>query len=602
MNPTASFYISGNPEAIPVTLEKLDGSPATFRAAWTNTTGIPVRAEQFLFDDFRFDVPGERIRLYCESWSAVSAAGTHRYGETGFNLSPVYLPNATSNTAAYKRDTPNYFTAENTVVLNDRDTGNSLLIGFISMERFNNRFIVELAENGVKRLHAFNDCDGCEVAPGETIVSEEFIILEGKDGYGLLEQYADVWGKRMNARLSAEIPTGWCSWYYYFRNITEQAVIENLDWLKAHRQEFPIRYFQLDDGYQTTPGDWLEPSERFPHGLEYSIRKMAEAGFVPGVWFGPFMVGETSKLFQEHPEYLLRDKDGNILTNIRFNRRNMAVLDCSRDDVCDYLRALFARIRSFGCRYIKLDFMIYESTMPGAVYHDPKATRISAYRRGMQAIRDGIGEDAFMLGGTVLIGPSVGIVDGSRYGSDIPTQWCRESYHEAPTVPNVTRNIICRRYMHKRLFITDPDVHIARKDNNELTGEEVLYWTTALYMIGGAMLLADRFSTLDPERAKLSQLLLQRPDPFRDVRPVDFFEREIPVIWRGIRDEDDAPALGFFNAYDTPLSVTTKLADAGFSGQKGWTDFWSKADTVCDGETLTVTLEPHTARLLIARP
>ena len=381
MNPTASFYISGNPEAIPVTLKKLDGSPATFRAAWTNTTGIPVRAEQFLFDDFRFDVPGERIRLYCESWSAVSAAGTHRYGETGFNLSPVYLPNATSNTAAYKRDTPNYFTAENTVVLNDRDTGSSLLIGFISMERFNNRFIVELAENGVKRLHAFNDCDGCEVAPGETIVSEEFIILEGKDGYGLLEQYADVWGKRMNARLSAEIPTGWCSWYYYFRNITEQAVIENLDWLKAHRQEFPIRYFQLDDGYQTTPGDWLEPSERFPHGLEYSIRKMAEAGFVPGVWFGPFMVGETSKLFQEHPEYLLRDKDGNILTNIRFNRRNMAVLDCSRDDVCDYLRALFARIRSFGCRYIKLDFMIYESTMPGAVYHDPKATRISAYRR-----------------------------------------------------------------------------------------------------------------------------------------------------------------------------------------------------------------------------
>ena len=168
-------------------------------------------------------------------------------------------------------------------------------------------------------------------------------------------------------------------------------------------------------------------------------------------------------------------------------------------------------------------------------------------------------------------------------------------------MPNVTRNIICRRYMHKRLFITDPDVHIARKDNNELTEEEGIYWTTALYMIGGAMLLADRFSTLDPERAKLSRLLLQRPDPFRDVWPVDFFDREIPVIWRGIRDEDGAPALGFFNAYDTPVTVTAKLAEAGFAGQKNWTDFWSKADVDCDGNTLTVTLAPHTARLLTAR-
>ena len=74
MDLRASFYISGNPDAIPVTLEMTAAAPAVFRAAWTNTTGAPVRAEQFLFDGFRFDVPGERIRLYCEGWSAVSAA------------------------------------------------------------------------------------------------------------------------------------------------------------------------------------------------------------------------------------------------------------------------------------------------------------------------------------------------------------------------------------------------------------------------------------------------------------------------------------------------------------------------------------------------
>ena len=598
MDLRASFYISGNPDAIPVTLEMTAAAPAVFRAAWTNTTGAPVRAEQFLFDGFRFDVPGERIRLYCEGWSAVSAAGTHRYGENGFNLSPVYLPNAISNTAAYKRDTPNSFIAENTVVLNDRDTGNSLLIGFISMERFNNRFVVELAESGVKRLHAFNDCDGCEIAPGETVVSEEFIILEGKDGYGLLEQYADVWGKRMNARLSAEIPTGWCSWYYYFRTITEQAVIENLDWLKAHREEFPIRYFQLDDGYETTPGDWLEPNERFPHGLEYSIRKMAEAGFVPGVWFGPFMVGETSKLFQEHPEYLLRDKDGNILTAIRFNRQNMAVLDCSRDDVCDYLRDLFARIRSFGCRYIKLDFMIYESTMPGAVYHDPKATRITAYRRGMQAIRDGIGDDAFMLGCTSPFGPIAGIVNANRIGTDITPYWGREHqkpYAEAPLVPYVCRNIINRLYLHNRLWINDPDVHIARKDNNELTENEIRLWTSALWLVGGLMLVSDRFSTLAPERAALSKLLLAQTDTF-DTRPVDLFDRTIPAIWAAKRNSDGAPCVSVFNFEDEAQTIPVDLVSL-FGAGVTLKDHWTGATILSDSGK--VELPAHTCMVLM---
>jgi alpha-galactosidase len=77
--------------------------------------------------------------------------------------------------------------------------------------------------------------------------------------------------------------------------------------------------------------------------------------------------------------------------------------------------------------------------------------------------------------------------------------------------------------MNGRLWISDPDTHIARNDNNKLTESEVLLWTFAIYLTGGMILLSDRFSSLTPERMKLSQLLLAEPG-IPDVRPLDFFE------------------------------------------------------------------------------
>ena len=79
-----------------------------------------------------------------------------------------------------------------------------------------------------------------DVVREKEIVSEEFIVLEGNDGYPLLERYAELWAEAMHARKWDHIPTGWCSWYYYFSKITEQDVQENLEYLKAHKAEYPL--------------------------------------------------------------------------------------------------------------------------------------------------------------------------------------------------------------------------------------------------------------------------------------------------------------------------------------------------------------------------
>jgi alpha-galactosidase len=73
----------------------------------------------------------------------------------------------------------------------------------------------------------------------------------------------------------------------------------------------------------------------------------------------------------------------------------------------------------WGCAYFKLDANFW-GAIHGGRFHDPKATRVEAYRRGMQAIRRGAG-DAFLLGCNHPIFPSLGLIDGSRSSINCPT-------------------------------------------------------------------------------------------------------------------------------------------------------------------------------------
>lgn len=591
------------PEGIPVVLEQLPGSVSRYRVRFVNRTKKAVRLDHIRFFGFDFPGKGEDLRLYREGWTAVSAISSVRYGDCDLQMDENYLPFAVAEPSAYTWKTPNTFSAENAVVLNHRKSGDCLLVGFITTDRFFNRFHVELDADGLKCLDAFLLGDGRLVDPDAEIVSEELILLRGKDGYGLLERYAELWGERMKARKWTHAVTGWCSWYYYFSKVTEKDILENLEFFGRHKEDYPIEYFQIDDGYQRTPGDWLQPSASFPNGIEHTIRLIREQGFKPGLWFAPFMVCSDSELYRLHPEYLLKDADGRILHPVKWRGTDAAFLDCTRQDVREYLRELFRTVRSWGCTYVKLDFMMYESCIAGAVYSDRYATRCEAFRRGMEAIREGIGEDAFILGATVILGPSAGLVNASRHGTDISPSWNRSGntfLKEAITVPNVVRNLILRRYMHWRMWVNDPDVYIARKENNKMTKNEVLLWTDALYMAGGSLLFSDRMSMLEPERAALCKSLIQDVDALQDVRPENFFEREIPCVWSGIRKRDGKTVAAFFNLEDERRHMSFEIAKLHFPAGRSWKTLRSGETVTAPDGILEYDLEAHSSVILIA--
>ena len=340
-------------------------------------------------------------------------------------------------------------------------------------------------------------------------------VALGRDANRLLEDYAHELGQANGARIASPFQVGWCSWYQFFHAVTEDDLLRNLEALTARRDQIPVDVVQLDDGYQRAVGDWLETNEKFPRGLAPLAQEIRAAGFRPGIWTAPFCVVSESRLFEAHPEWLLRQGDGlhrGLLHREWSESGEVYVLDTSRDDVTRHLMRTFAGLAGMGFGYQKLDFLYTAAMQADAA--DASATRAQRVRWGLEAIRDGAGDEAFLLGCGCPIGAAVGVVDGMRIGPDTAPRWDVRPADAIPgiepTLPaaaNALRNLHGRAWMHRRLWQNDPDCLMVRSRDTELSADEVTTLAAAIAASGGMVMLSDEISNLgDDELARIRQV------------------------------------------------------------------------------------------------
>ena len=147
---------------------------------------------------------------------------------------------------------------------------------------------------------------------------------------------------------------------------------------------------------------------------------MEQAGFLPGIWTAPFAVSPDSDLFREHPDWIVRNRRGRkvpagFIMGARGPRFYYG-LDTTRPEVREHLASVYRTLRSMGFRLFKVDFLT-AAAVPG-VRSDPSATRARAYRLGIEAVREGVGEDARMLAGIGPVLGNAGVIDVQRLGPD----------------------------------------------------------------------------------------------------------------------------------------------------------------------------------------
>jgi alpha-galactosidase len=154
--------------------------------------------------------------------------------------------------------------------------------------------------------------------------------------------------------------------------------------------------------------------------------------------------------------------------------------------------------------------------MPG-VYDDARCTPAERVRLGYEAIREGAGDEAFILACGCPLGAVVGVVDAMRIGPDVAPSWTLEpgarpnpGYEAAaPSTRGAYLATVARAFQHRRLWSNDPDCLMLRTTDTALSREAARAWALAVGISGGLALVSDDLALLGPdERALLDQVLL----------------------------------------------------------------------------------------------
>lgn len=572
-------------------------SHAVFRAELANPSGAQLRMRAFRpVDGGRVDLGTAVVgwRFFEEGWQNWSVAvALPVSGEDLYMAPPVVGP------ITQPPRQPGRFVAELMGALVDPTTNAGVVAGFISAA---DQFSQVWFDREGTTLTAASYADGVSVAPGERLASERLLIEPTGTPLEALRGYGDALAAEMRATPWPEPVQGWCSWYYYWQGVTEEAVLANLDYLSRHRRELPVQYVQVDDGYQAGIGDWLTPNGKFPHGMGWMADRIHDAGYKAGLWLAPFMVGANSQLWKEHPDWVVQypGKEGRPHVAMVNWAQECYGLDLTRPDVMEWLENVFHTVfNAWGYDYIKIDFL-YAGALDG-IRHDPNVTRAQAYRRAIERIRK-IAGDRFILGCGHPIGPSIGIVNGSRISPDVAPFWYpherprEEGRSDLSTVStfNAVRQTMARFWMHPRIWLNDPDCLLARETDTALTLEEVRTLATVIALSGGMILDSDNLTKLSDERRDLVSMLM--PVFGRSAVPVDLFSSEHPQRFE--LDCGTHRLLGIFNWAEEPAAVSATLPEEPCHVFEAWEQEYVGIRS----RSVNPLIPPHGGRLYAIRP
>ncbi len=448
----------------------------------------------------------------------------------------------------------------------------ALLFGFTRQETGLGE--VFLRNRGLAQMITFLDYGGKQLEPDEELVTEPLLVSVG-DPDRQVDQYMTILNHNMVGQLPEKSPVGWCSWYEFYTRISEEKILNNTSRL-AQSPSLGVEFVQLDDGYQTAVGDWLNLNKKFPSGLKKLAGKIKTHGFKAGIWLAPFMVARNSELFKTQPDWFQKDSKGKALDcgyNPSWNSRTVA-LDLSNPKVEQWLRYIFEKLVEAGFDYFKIDF-IFAGLRNGRRFRQDLSP-VEIYRNGLRIIRDTIGPDRFLLGCGAPIGPSIGLVDAMRVSEDVKETWHNRLWEwlgrgvGVPSAKGSLRNNVQRHFTHRKLWLNDPDCLLVRDRNTSLTLEETETMVTLLGMTGGMLFLSDDMTRISRRRIQLLKKVLP-PTPLTGY-PVGQFTNEYPDIFK--ISSADRQVVAFTNWDDRTSSFDPAEA---FSGEGNYIfDFWKQ--------------------------
>jgi alpha-galactosidase len=425
-------------------------------------------------------------------------------------------------------------------------------------------------------------------------------ITENEPAQAAMREEAVRAAREMSVPAPKQQTYHWCSWYYAYYYLTEKMLSDYIDGFNSVKPRVPVQTIQIDVGYFPHVGDWLGNNTNFPNGLRPAVKKILENGYRAGIWIAPYMVGCRSKLYEEHPDWVLRNRDNSMAHQIEFYEENRLwgamdeeyyLLDTSNPAVMEYLRKVFRSFREMGITFFKTDFMNWGNKASHTVKRYAPGKTSAEYQRDLlKMIREEIGPESFWLGCISNYAPMIGFADAMRISWDIGANW---SYAQ-----NFFQEVQGQQYFNNVWWQNDPDAIILRSAYNHMSENEVESLALYMGMLGGAVNTSDLFHTLPEKNLAIFRLL--EPGEQKNTATFPFLGKPSAstVLVRELIPGQGWAVL-FFNKTDAPTTELIKIPDL-IGRQKAFCFYWDTKGSEMIGERseLLIRLDPRQSRLV----
>jgi alpha-galactosidase len=446
------------------------------------------------------------------------------------------------------------------------EAGQYLFAGSLSWRIFMPEFSVK---DGAFVIES--DGVGKQIKAGESIQYEQIVLHRSGNWIDLLNQFGTAIAKENGiGRLKDVDFKGWATWDYYAYVFSAEDIYQNIETLR--KLDPAANLIQIDAGWYTIRGDYKTRPSLVGNMKEMSDR-IKGAGMIPGIWIDGFRANSDSDVCKTHPEYFLHDQDGRMIIEIRRTEgtdRDRVYFDYShpgaRAHIAERIRAI---VNDYGFPYVKIDFMRFglnkdilrnKPAIKSIKAHDPTITDVERMRLGLQAMREAVGPDNYLLGCSAVFGPCIGFVDGMRTGADISPKY--------DTFPERSLGNLGHFYLSGKVFngdidyltfrsAADEDEKVSKEEvkrGGNLTMNEIQMWADLNKLYGNCRLNSDNLLTLRPDRQALVKEVFKYP-AMDETIPLDLWQHathkadgfELVLARKG-----NDIYLGVFNWSDTP--------------------------------------------------
>ena len=175
-----------------------------------------------------------------------------------------------------------------------------------------------LADNGsIDIIGGINeDTSAITLKPGECLSTPEFAMVYSDEGKGGVSRAFHKWGRKYGMthgdKLHDVLLNSWEGVYF---DVNQEVMDQMMGDIAALGGEL----FVMDDGWfgdkhprnggSAGLGDWMVNKKKLPEGIKGLTEAAKKHGIKFGIWIEPEMANTKSELFEEHPDWVLSQKN-----------------------------------------------------------------------------------------------------------------------------------------------------------------------------------------------------------------------------------------------------------------------------------------------------